>query len=76
MGAMLAHDKQGFQVTILGKDVNVEFSLPHHRQLERERERGDKHPTKPPRKVPWPLTIRSVRHLLPTHHRDELGEPR
>ena len=29
MGAMLAYDKQGFQVNYLGKDVNVEFSLPH-----------------------------------------------
>ncbi|MCC8985326.1 MAG: hypothetical protein LM513_01940, partial [Nitrospira sp.] len=28
MGAMLAYDKQGFQVNYLGKDVNVEFSLP------------------------------------------------
>jgi len=29
MGAVLAYDKQGFQVNYLGKDVNVEFSLPH-----------------------------------------------
>ncbi len=29
MGAMLAYDKQGFQVNYLGKDVNVEFSIPH-----------------------------------------------
>mgnify|MGYP006313243191 FL=1 len=29
MGAILAYDKQGFQVNYLGKDVNVEFSLPH-----------------------------------------------
>ncbi|MBX3344590.1 MAG: hypothetical protein R3B11_03665 [Nitrospira sp.] len=28
MGALLAYDKQGFQVNYLGKDVNVEFSLP------------------------------------------------
>ncbi|HNN44361.1 MAG TPA: hypothetical protein PKL10_18815, partial [Nitrospira sp.] len=28
MGAMLAYDKQGFQVNYLGKDVNVEFSIP------------------------------------------------
>ena len=28
MGAVLAYDKQGFQVNYLGKDVNVEFSLP------------------------------------------------
>jgi D-amino peptidase len=29
MGAVLAYDKQGFQVNYLGKDVNVEFSIPH-----------------------------------------------
>ncbi len=29
MGAVLAYDKQGFQVNYLGKDVNVEFSMPH-----------------------------------------------
>lgn len=29
MGAVLAYDKQGFQVNYLGKDVNVEFSTPH-----------------------------------------------
>jgi len=29
MGAVLAYDKQGFQVNYLGKDVNVEFSSPH-----------------------------------------------
>lgn len=29
MGAVLAYDKQGFQVNYLGKDVNVEFSAPH-----------------------------------------------
>ena len=29
MGAVLAYDKQGFQVNYLGKDVNVEFSQPH-----------------------------------------------
>jgi D-amino peptidase len=29
MGAILAYDKQGFQVNYLGKDVNVEFALPH-----------------------------------------------
>ena len=28
MGAVLAYDKQGFQVNYLGKDVNIEFSLP------------------------------------------------
>jgi hypothetical protein len=28
MGAVLAYDKQGFQVNYLGKDVNVEFALP------------------------------------------------
>jgi hypothetical protein len=32
MGALLAYDKQGFQVNYLGKDVNVEFSLPRLRQ--------------------------------------------
>jgi D-amino peptidase len=29
MGAILAYDKQGFQVNYLGKDVNIEFSQPH-----------------------------------------------
>ncbi len=29
MGAVLAYDKQGFQVNYLGKDVNVEFAIPH-----------------------------------------------
>lgn len=29
MGAILAYDKQGFQVNYLGKDVNIEFALPH-----------------------------------------------
>lgn len=28
MGAVLAYDKQGFQVNYLGKDVNIEFVLP------------------------------------------------
>jgi len=28
MGAILAYDKQGFQVNYLGKDVNIEFVLP------------------------------------------------
>lgn len=28
MGAMMAYDKQGFQVNYLGKDVNVEFTQP------------------------------------------------
>ncbi|MCP9471730.1 MAG: hypothetical protein NNA30_03215 [Nitrospira sp.] len=28
MGAVLAYDKQGFQVNYLGKDVNVEFAQP------------------------------------------------
>ncbi len=28
MGAVLAYDKQGFQVNYLGKDVNIEFSQP------------------------------------------------
>ena len=28
MGAILAYDKQGFQVNYLGKDVNVEFAQP------------------------------------------------
>jgi hypothetical protein len=28
MGAVLAYDKQGFQVNYLGKDINIEFSLP------------------------------------------------
>lgn len=29
MGAALSYEKQGFLVNYLGKDVNVEFSLPH-----------------------------------------------
>lgn len=29
MGAVMAYDKQGFQVNYLGKDINIEFSLPH-----------------------------------------------
>lgn len=29
MGAVLAYDKQGFQVNYLGKDINIEFSQPH-----------------------------------------------
>ncbi|MBX9692015.1 MAG: hypothetical protein K2Z81_06500 [Cyanobacteria bacterium] len=29
MGAVMAYDKQGFQVNYLGKDVNIEFSAPH-----------------------------------------------
>ena len=29
MGAVMAYDKQGFQVNYLGKDVNIEFSTPH-----------------------------------------------
>jgi D-amino peptidase len=29
MGAILAYDKQGFQVNYLGKDVNIEFAFPH-----------------------------------------------
>ncbi len=28
MGALLSYDKQGLQVNYLGKDVNVEFSIP------------------------------------------------
>jgi hypothetical protein len=28
MGAVLAYDKQGFQVNYLGKDINIEFSQP------------------------------------------------
>jgi hypothetical protein len=28
MGAVMAYDKQGFQVNYLGKDVNIEFSQP------------------------------------------------
>ncbi len=28
MGAVLAYDKQGFQVNYLGKDVNIEFAQP------------------------------------------------
>lgn len=29
MGAVLAYDKQGFQVNYLGKDINIEFTQPH-----------------------------------------------
>jgi len=29
MGAILAYDKQGFQVNYLGKDINIEFAKPH-----------------------------------------------
>ena len=29
MGAVMAYDKQGFQVNYLGKDINIEFTLPH-----------------------------------------------
>jgi hypothetical protein len=29
MGAVMAYDKQGFQVNYLGKDVNIEFVQPH-----------------------------------------------
>ncbi|MGC4097361.1 MAG: hypothetical protein QM706_09615 [Nitrospira sp.] len=29
MGAVMAYDKQGFQVNYLGKDVNIEFAAPH-----------------------------------------------
>ena len=29
MGAVMAYDKQGFQVNYLGKDINVEFAQPH-----------------------------------------------
>lgn len=29
MGAVLCYDKQGFCVNYLGKDVNIEFTLPH-----------------------------------------------
>ena len=29
MGAVLAYDKQGFQVNYLGKDINIEFAKPH-----------------------------------------------
>src|SRR5215208_3609640 len=29
MGAVLAYDKQGFQVNYLGKDINIEFAQPH-----------------------------------------------
>jgi hypothetical protein len=29
MGAVMAYDKQGFQVNYLGKDVNIEFAMPH-----------------------------------------------
>lgn len=29
MGAVLAYDKQGFQVNYLGKDINIEFAPPH-----------------------------------------------
>lgn len=28
MGAILAYDKQGFQVNYLGKDINIEFAAP------------------------------------------------
>ena len=28
MGAVMAYDKQGFQVNYLGKDINIEFSTP------------------------------------------------
>jgi hypothetical protein len=28
MGAIMAYDKQGFQVNYLGKDVNIEFAAP------------------------------------------------
>ncbi len=29
MGAVMAYDKQGFQVNYVGKDVNIELSPPH-----------------------------------------------
>lgn len=29
MGAVMAYDKQGFQVNYLGKDINIEFAPPH-----------------------------------------------
>jgi hypothetical protein len=29
MGAVMAYDKQGFQVNYLGKDINIEFAEPH-----------------------------------------------
>lgn len=29
MGAVMAYDKQGFQVNYLGKDINIEFAAPH-----------------------------------------------
>jgi len=29
MGAVMAYDKQGFQVNYLGKDINIEFVSPH-----------------------------------------------
>jgi hypothetical protein len=29
MGAVMAYDKQGFQVNYLGKDINIEFVLSH-----------------------------------------------
>ena len=29
MGAVMAYDKQGFQVNYLGKDINIEFAQPH-----------------------------------------------
>jgi hypothetical protein len=29
MGAVICYDKQGFCVNYLGKDVNIEFTLPH-----------------------------------------------
>jgi D-amino peptidase len=28
MGAVMAYDKQGFQVNYLGKDINIEFAAP------------------------------------------------
>lgn len=28
MGAVMAYDKQGFQVNYLGKDINIEFAVP------------------------------------------------
>lgn len=29
LGAIMAYDKQGFQVNYLGKDINIEFERPH-----------------------------------------------
>jgi D-amino peptidase len=29
LGAVMAYDKQGFQVNYLGKDINIEFAQPH-----------------------------------------------